>query len=529
MTAVVGVEAPARRNLYCVHTPEHAFCPYSVEQQLFSASPAFELFFGGSAGPGKTVLLLHEGLRQIDNRTYRAILFRRSYGELDQVIEMSHETFPQAGGRYHKTNHLWTFPIRRAGPYANLLLARTAGATYKLDYCDRDDHKYRHQGKAYAYIAWDELTQYPNASVYDYLFMRCRPLVQGAGIRCYIRSASNPGGPGHGWVKERFIEHATPYRLRNIEVVDQVAGKKFYYLRQFIPATLESNPLMDASYEIRLLAYPDPEIRRAMRWGHWDIAAGVMFSELREGLHRVPARPPLEWTKKEIVIDWAYNGFAVAGWFETTSGMEGQPHTFLYREMVSQEIPPPLFAKMLCDRTDAGETIDRIVLDSAAWATPQDGGPSPAEQMIPTLRARGWALAPATKGQGSRARGWQLLHTYFYPNRREGPLLRVMDNCPVTWRQLTTLARGVSPHDIEDLEPHQTDDAADMIRYFVQSRPGPAAPTEAEILMADRQLDKLVDPRTYWAAKIEEFRQVGFPAVPVKKPKRGVHRTRRPF
>ena len=106
-------------------------------------------------------------------------------------------------------------------------------------------------------------------------------------------------------------------------------------------------------------------------------------------------------------------------------------------------------------------------------------------------------VLPATKGPGSRARGWQLLHTYFYPKRRGGPLLRVMDNCPVTWMQLTTLARGIEPHDIEDLEPHQVDDAGDMCRYFVQDRPLPAAPTADEILMQDEELDFAIDPATW--------------------------------
>lgn len=507
-------------NPYCQHEPAHRFCPSSPEQQIFSTSPAFEGFFGGAAGPGKSILLLHEGVRQIDNRAYRGILFRRSYNELDQLIEMSQETFPHLGGRFNKSEHKWTFPLRRPAVYDNLLLGRQPGATFKLDYCDRDDHKYRHQGKAYAYIGWDELTQYPNSSVYEYLFLRCRPLFQGAGVRCYVRAASNPGGPGHAWVKQRLIEGREPFRLYWETVEDPYSGKKHFYLRQFIPATLESNKHMDPMYEVRLLAYPDPEIRRAMRYGDWDIAAGVMFAELRDGVHRIATRPPLDWTQKEIIVDWAYNGFAVAGWFETTSGMEGMPHSVQYREMVVSEVPPPLFARMLIDRTPEAEGIRGVTIDSAAFATPQDGGPSPAEQMRPTLRERGWSLVPATKGAGSRVRGWQLLHTYFFARRQGGPLLRIMDNCPVSWLQLTSLARGIEPHDIEDLEPNQTDDAADMVRYFVQGRPVPAAPTEAEILMADEKLDKLVDPRTYWAARIDELRQVGFPQVSVKKQKK---------
>lgn len=333
------------------------------------------------------------------------------------------------------------------------------------------------------------------------------------------------------WVKERFIEGRESGVSYTQVVEDPLTGAKHQYERKWILATLDSNDILlnTTNYEMSILAHPDPEIRRAMRHGDWNISAGAMFAELRDGLHRVAQRPPLDWTRKEIAIDWAYGGFAVAGWFETTSGLsDAQPHSWLYREHVRTKLIPPMFAQELTYLTADEEQIERVVMDSAMWDTPQTGGPSPAEQMLPKFHARGWKVVPVVKGAGSRVRGWQLLHTYFFPRRFGGPLLRVMDNCPVAWRQLTTLARGVSPHDVEDIEPHQTDDAADMVRYWAQGRPRPAMPTPAEILMDDADLDKMVDPVTYEAAKIEQMRQVGFPAVRLRRqlPERT---TRRPW
>ncbi len=40
------------------------------------------------------------------------------------------------------------------------------------------------------------------------MFSRNRP--GGPGTRVYIRATANPGGIGHGWVKERFITPAPP-------------------------------------------------------------------------------------------------------------------------------------------------------------------------------------------------------------------------------------------------------------------------------------------------------------------------------
>lgn len=522
---MIEVEVPGLDNPYCLHGGTHVFCPYSPEQHAFSSSPAFEVFFGGSAGPGKTIVLAHEGLRYVDHRSYRAIFFRRTFDELKQVIELTHETFPYYDGRYNETQHTWAFPVRGPAIAHNILRGKREGARFHFAYCARDSDKYRHQGQAYQFIAWDEITQYPNDSVYTYLFFRCRPLDLRDNIPCYVRSGANPGGPGHAWVKQRFIEGKESNIRYRIVVEDPVTGKKLSYLREWVKATLDSNDIYmeKTNYEVQLLAYPDPELRRAMRHGDWDIAAGLMFAELRDGVHRIPAREPLEWTQKDVTIDWGYEHYAAAGWFETTSGIaDAVPHSIQYRELVMNHTPPPLFAQTLCDVTPQKETIKRVLMDSAAWATPQDGGPSPAEQMLPYFKKRGWNVAPTVKGAGSRARGWHLLHTYYYPKRRGGPLLRHMDNCPVTWRQMTSLARGEEPHDIEDLEPRQQDDAADMVRYFVQGRPQPAPPTPDEILATDEDLDKMIDPASYEAAKIEELRRLGFPAVRVgvtpKKP-----------
>ena len=515
------LDTPHIANPYCKHGDIHAFCPYSPEQEAFSASPAFETFFGGAAGPGKTVMLLHEGLRQIHNRGYRAVFFRRTYDELRQVIEMSQESFPLYGGRYNKSEHLWRFPLRAKAKVPEILRGRRPGATYTLAYCDADQDRFRYQGGAWAYIAWDELTQYGTDLVYTYLFLRCRPLVQGLDVECYIRAGSNPGGPGHWWVKERFIDYAPPGEVREVVVEDPLTGKKLRYTRQFIPAVLDSNDILmnTTNYEVALLSYPDPEIRRAMRHGDWNIAAGLMFSELRDGVHRIAAEEPDPSQQHEITVDWGFEAYAVAGWFQTTSGiLDGVPHSTQYRELVINKTPPPLFARMLVERTTRAERIQRVTIDSAAWATPQDGGPSPAEQMLPTFQQAGWKVAPATKGAGSRVRGWHLLHTYFFPLRRGGPLLRLMDNCPVTWRQLTGVPRGEHPHDPEEIDrKFVEDDALDMIRYFVQGRPQPAPPTAEELLVADPDLDYAIDVRTYQARQMERYKKAGFPAVKVAR------------
>ena len=69
-----------------------------------------------------------------------------------------------------------------------------------------------------------------------------------------LRAASNPGGPGHDWVKARFVDPATRHR----EAL-------------FLPSRLADNPYLDRTeYEARLAALPLAERERLLH-GDWEI------------------------------------------------------------------------------------------------------------------------------------------------------------------------------------------------------------------------------------------------------------------
>src|SRR5690242_7517444 len=87
--------------------------PHAGQQLKFLSSPADEVFFGGAAGPGKTDCLLMESLRQVHNPLYRAILFRRTFTNLEAangMIDRSQRWFPSLGGKYNYQKHIWVFP-----------------------------------------------------------------------------------------------------------------------------------------------------------------------------------------------------------------------------------------------------------------------------------------------------------------------------------------------------------------------------------------------------------------------------------
>jgi hypothetical protein len=237
--------------------------PFAGAQTRFLSSPAFEAFYGGAAGPGKTDCLLMEALRQISQPRYNAVLFRQSYPQLeaaDGLIARSERWYPALGGSYNAGKHVWTFPSG-----AHIYLRHLSQMS------DLDDQ----QGAQYQFVGFDELGQFEE-KLYLYLFSRCRT-DEGSGLRCYIRSAGNPGG--YIWVKRRFVTTGIANKVayfarikdKDTRVEKTHADAKS---RTFIPATYRDNPMVTAEY-LSNLRQLDEVTRLQLMEGDWDAEAGT--------------------------------------------------------------------------------------------------------------------------------------------------------------------------------------------------------------------------------------------------------------
>jgi predicted phage terminase large subunit-like protein len=249
--------------------------PHPGPQEAFHESDAFELFYGGAAGGGKSESLLEEATRFISRAGYAAVLFRRSYPELTQqggLIPRSHEKYPRYGGEYNATHRRWKFP---------------SGATISFAHLHHDDDRYQYQGAAWHYIAFDELTHFPE-EVYLYLFSRARTTIPDIPVR--IRGASNPGNRGHEWVKKRFVVPLKPYEIKYFR---SDGGTE-------VETDADDNPTllsMDGSYLARLEALPLLERERLLR-GDWDIMpAGNIFKREWFGKRVISAPDGLDWVR----------------------------------------------------------------------------------------------------------------------------------------------------------------------------------------------------------------------------------------
>ncbi len=238
------------------------------KQALFQSRNEYEALYGGAAGGGKSDALLTEALRQVHIPHYRGLILRKTYPQLSELVDRSRElylgAYPKA--HYNDSKHFWAFP---------------SGAKIYFGAMQHTKDRINYQGKRYDFIAFDELTHF-TWEEYSYMFSRNRP--SGEGTRCYIRATTNPGGIGHGWVKERFITAAPP--LTPIKTKIQVPspdGKMIQMVRSrvFVPSTVFDNEELlknDPNYLANLSLLPDKE-KRALLYGDWDSFAGQVFSE----------------------------------------------------------------------------------------------------------------------------------------------------------------------------------------------------------------------------------------------------------
>jgi predicted phage terminase large subunit-like protein len=204
-----------------------------------------EVFYGGAAGGAKTEGLLMAALQYVDVPGYDAILFRRTFQELDmanslmnRAMEWLHPYRKSKEVHWSEKTHRYTFP---------------SGATLTFGHIEHENDKYNYKSAEFQFIGFDELTGFSETQ-YRYLFSRLRRNLKKPWVPLRMRSGSNPGGEGHFWVKKRFLEEA---KLHNAI---------------FIPSLMEDNPALDRNEYEQSLDKLDAVEYEQLRWGNWEVS-----------------------------------------------------------------------------------------------------------------------------------------------------------------------------------------------------------------------------------------------------------------
>jgi predicted phage terminase large subunit-like protein len=245
LTSVARALTP-RLTRYVPHVP-------TAKQHAGLLLPQREVLYGGSAGGGKSDWLLASALQYADVPGYAALLLRRTFPELAMeggLLERSQDWLAGTDATWSALHNTWTFP---------------SGAVLAFGHLDRQLDHLRYQSSEWQMVGFDELTQFREQQ-YRYLFSRLRRL-EGSRIPIRMRSASNPGGPGHEWVRQRFgIHHAD----QDPGLLCQRPAWVREHDRAFLPAGLGDNPHLDIREYEHALAELPPLERAQLRHGDWD-------------------------------------------------------------------------------------------------------------------------------------------------------------------------------------------------------------------------------------------------------------------
>lgn len=427
----------------------------SERQVKFHTSDAFETLYGGAAGGGKTAALVAEAitsaLEQHDTHVY---IFRRTLKELKQSIYVEimaqiakYQNLPDEKKATLEDGRKLTITYNSQ----ESVFKFSNGSFIQLAYLDSVADRYNYQSAEIHVLLIDELTHFLEDD-YEYLKTRLRSKDHKVRVMC----ATNPGGPGHGWVKERFIKSKDKKVKYKPEVNfhDPHTGQA----RVFIPAKVTDHPSeqFKESYLNVLNAIKDEQLRAALRDGDWDVFEGQVFTEWDKDLHIIRKLPvDLDVCEKYIGFDWGYNDNAVATWIaKAPESQDGVRHLYAYREITVNQKSPAWWAEEI-SQIIRDEPIEYMILPHDCYShlggnqtiarTFQDAG-------IPVIRADSQSHAAKLHRQA-------LLHQLLEVSPDDTPYLQIHQNCENLIRTLPDLPYSdTKPEEISDkAEDHNYD------------------------------------------------------------------------
>ncbi len=427
------------------------WAPQPGPQTAYLACPIFEVCYGGARGGGKTDGALGDWAKHAQEFGEHAsgVFFRRELVQLDDVIGRSKVLFTPLGARYQDQKKTWIFPN---------------GAVLRFRPLERDGDAEKYQGHSYTRVYIEELTNYPDPGPVMKLKATLR---SGVGVPVGFRATCNPGGPGHHWVKARYIDPAPG----GYEVLADEDGLE----RVFIPAKLQDNSLLldnDPTYVSRLKQAGSEALVRAWLNGDWDVIEGAYFDCWRADQHVIEPFAIPDWWTRFRSLDWGSAAPFSVGWWAVSDGTQVNGRSYppgamiRYREWYGAKKPnvglkmtAEQVARGIVQRTPKGEKIMYTVADTSVFDW--DGGPSIGERM------HGAGLKRLRKSDKRREPGWDQMRQRLLGADR--PMLYVFKTCTDFIRTIPALQ-----HDeikVEDVDTNGEDHVADETRYACMSRP----------------------------------------------------------
>ena len=377
--------------------------------------------YGGAAGGGKSYILrwglMYQLLRWAaqGHKNVRSGLFCEDYPSLnDRHLARVQIEFPEWLGTYRKTDRDF---VLRPEYGSGVISFRNL------------DNPSKYLSSEFASVAIDELTMNSNREVFDFLTMRLRwPGIDD--VR--FMAATNPGGPGHGWVRNLWLDNP-----------QEDFG--------FVQALASDNPHLAKGYYDALQKLPEA-MRKAYADGNWDVFAGQVFTEFNRERHvaKEPFNIPHHWPKWAS-MDWGYAKPYSVHWH----ALDNEGRMITYRELYGYGGSPDVgtyeVASAVAAKVAAFNDPVPIYADPAMWSKGSTDNKSVADE----FRAKGLSVIQANNG---RIDGKNQIHTRLQQNS-----WLIFPACTHIIRTLPTLV--YSKIRVEDVDTTQEDHAYDDIRY----------------------------------------------------------------
>lgn len=410
------------------------------------------ILYGGAAGGGKSCAFLMDAIWHAANIPGIKIgCFRRSYPELEEsfLAELGRRGYAhELGAKWNSTNKVLKFPN---------------GSIINFSYAENLVDASRILGGEYQAFYIDEASLMMPA-VIQHIEERLRSgnkLIPVIGLRL----ATNPGGIGHKYLKDRFIN---PTKRGKETYYEKVDGSPVTRKVVFIQAKASDNPHLNEGYDAVLNSIPDPARRAAMRDGDWDAMVGQFFEQWQYSKHVVPSfQIPKEW-RRYAGIDYGY----AAPWAVIWLAQDNDGRIWVYREIYATKVNADGQAKNILETERAhGENEVVRVADPSMW-----GARGTPLSIADIYGLEGCGIMPA---DNDRINGWSRVHHYLNDgpaceyHRAQGketcPMLHVFeDKCPMFIETIPALPRNSAKPD--DAETRNVDDhIADALRYVIMA------------------------------------------------------------
>lgn len=507
------IETPKKQE---VEQPQYEVVwePIPNSSQSFAIDTrAQHTLYHGARGPGKTITQLMRFRSRVGigyGSYWRGIIFDREFKHLSDLVAQSNRFFPQFedGCVWHKSasDYKWVWPTGEE------LLFRHV--KHLEDYNSFHGHEY-------PFIGWNELTKQPTAELYlkfmsvnrsSFLPERHTPKIKVDGRFIYdtpngkplppipleVFSTTNPNGPGHNWVKKKFIDPA-----RNGEIVrtyvtyfDTIAAKEVVVERTQVAifGSFYENPYLDPIYRAGLIesCENDPNLKAAWIHGDWSVNSGGAIDDVWDNkVHVIDRFPIPEQWKLDRSFDWGSTHPFSTVWWAEANGEEVQ---IPYPDGSYKTWCPARGSLIaICDdygtdsigtnkglKLSADEICDRIlekekILKDSGWingtiqAGPADNQirnvtESDVETIEQKMANRGVRWSQSDKSAGSRIIGLQLFRERLRNSKiQQKPGVYFMRNCAACIEILPSLPRD--PDKPDDVDTDAEDHIWDAVRY----------------------------------------------------------------